>query len=91
MDRNLRKISVTLPPDLVADLDYVSRRLGVSRSALMAQLLPDGISALRDLLVSVPENPTPEDIVRFRGDSAAEIRRRVEDLKGLADDLLSDQ
>lgn len=91
MERNLRKISVTLPPDLVADIDYVARRLGVSRSALMGQLLPDGISAIRGLLVGVPENPTPADIVRFRGESAEEIRRRVEDLKGLADDLLSDQ
>lgn len=91
MNRNLKKISVTLPPDLVADVDYVAGRLGVSRSALMGQLLPDGIEILRGLLVDVPENPAPEDVIQFRGASADEIRSRIEQLKGMADDLLSDQ
>ena len=91
MDRNLRKISVTLPPQLVDDLDYISRRLGVSRSALIGQILPEGIGLMRSLLVDVPENPTPEDVVRFRGASADEIRQRIDGLKGLADDLFSDQ
>lgn len=90
MERNLRKISVTLPPDLVDDLDYVSRRLGVSRSALIAQVLPDGLGFMRGLLVDIPENPTPEDIVRFRGASADEIRQRIDSLKGMADDLFSE-
>lgn len=90
MERNLRKISVTLPPELVDDLDYVSRRLGVSRSALIAQVLPDGLGFMRGLLVDIPENPTPEDIVRFRGSSADEIRQRIDALKGMADDLFSE-
>lgn len=89
MNRNLKKISVTLPPELVADLDYVSGRLGVSRSALIAQTLPEGLGFIRDLLTAIPENPTPEDVIQFRGSSAEQIRVRIEQLKGVADDLLS--
>jgi hypothetical protein len=90
MKRNLKKISVTLPPDLVDGLDYVSGRLGVSRSALIGQILPDSIEVLRGLLVDVPENPTPEDVIQFRGASAAEIRVRIEQVKGMADDLFAE-
>lgn len=91
MNRNLKKISVTLPPEIVADLDYVSKRLGVSRSALIAQTLPDGLSFMRGLLVDVPENPTPEDVIQFRGSSADQIRERIEQLKGMADDLFASE
>lgn len=89
MKRNLKKISVTLPPELVADLDYVSGRLGVSRSALIAHTLPEALGFMRGLLVDVPENPTPDDVIQFRGSSADLIRDRIEHLKGMADDLFS--
>lgn len=90
MKRNLKKISVTLPPDVVDDLDYVSGRLGVSRSALIGQILPDGLGVMRGLLVDVPENPTPEDIIQFRGSSVDQIRSRIDHLKGMADDIFSE-
>ncbi|MNC21851.1 hypothetical protein D3C87_1788240 [compost metagenome] len=91
MNRNLRKISITVPPALLDDLDYVAGRLGVSRSALIAELLPQSLSIMRAMLSQVPLNPTPEDVLRFRGESAELVRQKIESLKGMSDDLFSGQ
>ena len=91
MNRNLRKISITVPPALLDDLDYVAGRLGVSRSALVAELLPEPLSIMRGVLALVPLNPTPEDVVRFRGESVELVRQKIESLKALSDDLFSGQ
>lgn len=89
MRRNLSKISITAPPELVADLDYVAGRLGVSRSALIAQVLPEPLSTMRAMLEQVPLNPTPEDVLRFRGESADLVRQKIDSLRDLGDDLFS--
>lgn len=89
MRRNLSKISITVPPELVADLDYVSGRLGVSRSALISEVLPESLSVMRTMLEQVPLNPTPEDVLRFRGESADLVRSKIESLKGMTDDLFA--
>lgn len=91
MNRNLRKISITVPPALLDDLDYVAGRLGVSRSALIAELLPQSLGIMRAMLAQVPLNPTPDDVLRFRGESAELVRQKIESLKGMSDDLFSDQ
>lgn len=90
MRRNLSKISITIPPELLADLDYVSGRLGVSRSALVAEVLPDALGVMRKLLEQVPLNPTPDDVLRFRGESAEIIKQKIESIRGMGDDLFSD-
>lgn len=90
MKRHLQKISITLDPALVDDLDAVSKRLGISRSALIGECLPEALGFMRQLLDTVPVNPTPEDVVRFRGESAGVVRQRVEQLKGIADDLFAE-
>lgn len=89
MRRNLSKISITAPPELVVDLDYVAGRLGVSRSALIAQVLPEPLHTMRALLEQVPLNPTPEDVLRFRGESADLVRQKIDSLRDLGDDLFS--
>lgn len=89
MRRNLSKISITVPPELVADLDYVSGRLGVSRSALISEILPESLGIMRSMLEQVPLNPTPEDVLRFRGESADLVRGKIESLKGMTDDLFA--
>lgn len=83
------RVSVSLPTSLVDDLAYLSGRLGVSRSALISQLLSGAASDLRKLLEQVPLNPTPEDMVRFRGSSVNVVRERIESVKELGDDLFS--
>jgi len=90
MRRNLSKISITIPPELLADLDYVSGRLGVSRSALIAEVLPDALGVMRKLLEQVPLNPTPDDVLRFRGESAEIVKQKIESIRGMGDDLFSD-
>lgn len=90
MRRNLSKISITIPPELLVDLDYVSGRLGVSRSALIAEVLPDALGVMRKLLEQVPLNPTPEDVRRFRGESAEIVKQKIESIRGMSDDLFSD-
>lgn len=83
------KVSLSLPPSLVTNLDYLSARLGVSRSALVGHLLDDGVAELRKLLEVIPPNPTPADVLRLRGQSEEAIRARLEHLKGMTDDLFS--
>lgn len=89
MRRNLSKISITLPPDLVSDMDYIAGRLGVSRSALIAGILPESLHLMRGMLEQVPLNPTPDDVLRFRGESADLVRQKIDSLKDLGDDLFS--
>lgn len=87
--RNLKKISVTVSPELAADLDHVAGRLGVSRSAIISELLAAPVSDMRAMLDQLPLNPTPADVVRFRGASAEVVRDRLSNLQGIAHDLFS--
>ncbi len=84
-----RKISVSLSGSLVDDLDYISARMGVSRSAIISEFMADALSEARRVFELVPPNPTPADVVRMRGESEAVIRQRLASLQGIADDLFS--
>lgn len=83
------KISVSLPTELVSDLDYLASRTGVSRSALISGLLCEAASEVRKILELIPPNPTPAEMLRMRGQSEEAIRSRLESLKGMTDDLFS--
>lgn len=85
------KISVSLPTGLVDDLDYLSARLGVSRSALLAQCMAEAVPAMRKMLEAIPPAPTPADLLRMRGQSEEVIRQRLQSLKGMTDDLFTDK
>lgn len=88
---HMRKITISVPPELVADLDYLAGRMGVSRSAIISEVLGGSIADMRGLFELVPENPTPSDALRYRGESAELIRKRLASLQGIAHDLLSGQ
>lgn len=77
----LSRTSFTLPPQLLADLAYISARIGVSRSALLADLSAEPIADLRKLLESVPPSPTPADVLRLRGESEALVNARLANLR----------
>lgn len=85
-----RKVSLSMDANLVANLDYLSSRMSVSRSALVTQLLLDGVAHMRRLVEVIPPNPTPADLVRMRGESIEEVRTRIESLKSLENDLFSE-
>lgn len=86
----IRKVSLSLDANLVANLDYLSSRMSVSRSALVTELLLDGVAHMRRLVEVIPPNPTPADLVRMRGQSIEEVRARIESLKSLENDLFSE-
>lgn len=85
----MSKISVSLPSEIVDDLDYLSSRIGVSRSALIGQLMSESVPEVRRLLELVPPNPTPAELLRMRGQSEDAIRQRLQSLKGMTDDLFA--
>ena len=74
----IKRLSLSVPLDLAADLDYVHRRIGVSKSALVSELLSPGLRDVRLLLESLPDDPTPDDLVRLRGASADLVADRVD-------------
>lgn len=86
---NLRKISVSLPEELVVNLDYLASRTGTSRSAIISEFLSEAAGDARRLLELIPPNPTAADVVRMRGDSEAVVRERLASLQGIANDLFS--
>jgi len=84
-----RKLSVSLAADLVHDLDVLSARLGVSRSAIISSVLTDPIRAARETVDMVPVNPNPNDLVRMRGESVEVVQARLASLLRVSDDLFA--
>lgn len=86
---DMKRVSFTLPPEVVDDLAYTARRLGVSRSALVADLLQQTLSVVTPTLRELPEEPSERDVLRYRGDSKRVIDERLEVAQRLRDDLFS--
>jgi len=84
-----KKISASLAAQLVADLDFISSRTGVSRSALISEFLGEAVAETRKVFELIPPNPTPADVLRMRGESEQLIRQRLSSLQGITDDLFS--
>lgn len=78
------RFTVSLPPDVASDLNHLSQVLGISRSAIVADVLGD---AFRALVPVVDHYALPEaggSGRRLRGASAAEIRRDFAYLREVA-------
>tara|TARA_R100000655_G_C2980028_1_gene191651 strand:- start:479 stop:760 length:282 start_codon:yes stop_codon:yes gene_type:complete len=88
---SLKRVSLSIPGGLADNLDYISKRLGVSRSAFVTQLLLEAqLDSLASLLSSIPEQPSEADIKRFRGDSKVYVREQLERLQKLQGGLFDD-
>lgn len=59
---NLARTTFVLDRATADQLGFLSRRMGVSRSALVREVLAEPIATLAKLVESVPEHPTPGDI-----------------------------
>lgn len=90
MEVQAKKISVSIPSPLLDDLQYLSARLGVSRSALITELLGEALPVVVGLLRMVPEGASPDEAKRFRGASVDVIRERVAEAQRLADEYAAD-
>lgn len=78
-----KRCSVSLPSDLVDDLDYISKRLRMSRSALLSSILAEGLPSLVQLVTVLPEDltkVTDVDARRFRGETADILSKQVADI-----------
>lgn len=78
----VRRCTMSLPSDLVEKLDKLSALVGVSRSALVAELLGESVDVL-DSMLQFAAVPSPENLRRLRGDSARVVQEKVSELKGL--------
>lgn len=77
LDERTVRVSLTVPESLRTDLDIIATRLGVSRSALVTNLLLPGISDLITLLDLLPDEPSENDLLRARGKSVELIGARI--------------
>lgn len=87
----IKRVSVSLPTHLADDVDYVSSRLGMTRSAFITQFLLGGeLDKLRSILSAIPEDPSEADVKRYRGDSRAYIADQLAKLQELQGGLFDD-
>lgn len=85
----MTRVSLTLPPAVVEDLAYVARRLGVSRSALAADLLRDPLASTAETLREIDAPSVEPSTVRYRGESQRVVDERLESARRLGSDLFS--
>jgi metal-responsive CopG/Arc/MetJ family transcriptional regulator len=71
------RVTVTLPPTVVADLDYIAGRIGVTRSALLSDLVTEPLADLAHLVRLVPDNPVTPDLRYAHGESQRILRERL--------------
>jgi len=80
MASTTRKTSFSLPNNLVRELDTVARIAGVTRSALLTELVSDRLSELHGLIVSVGCEPTSGVPSRQQAVNDHKARQRLNSL-----------
>lgn len=83
----MQRCTMTLPAPLVERLDKLAALSGISRSALVSGLLEDS-TAMLDAMIQVQAVPSPEGLMRFRGESVQVVNDKLAELKRLLDDDL---
>ena len=77
----MERLTITVPPSLARDLNYIARRAGISRSSVVVQLLAEA-PYLAEMMRLLPEDgATEEDVVRARGASVAIVNKRLEEFR----------
>lgn len=79
-----RRLTFSVPPDLARNLPRLAKRLGVSQSAVVSELLREPIAAMMAVLDELPPTPTKADVLRARGKSLAMIQQVVDEASQLA-------
>ena len=87
----MKKISITLPEEILADLSMIANAMGISRSAFIAELLSEPIGEMMAVARAIPQNPTKTDLLRFRGESEAMIKGKMRELDRMVKELYSEQ
>lgn len=85
-----RRLTFTLTPETVTNVSAISKRLGISRSGFVENVLS---VACQDMVKILDQMPTPSDgfsepeAKRLRGESISVLQSRVDELRGHIDDL----
>lgn len=91
MSGAVKRVTLSLPSKVVSDLDFVSKSLGVSRSALVSGLLADILPPLIPLASIAHSSVSESDSRRYRGEFKAEMQAMLSQLsEGLQDDLFKE-
>lgn len=90
---NTKRITLSLPSDVVSNLDFLSEAMGVSRSALVSALMGDILPPLIPLAKITIQGVSEGDSRRYRGEFVAELDamlgRLTEGMEGVQDDLFN--
>jgi hypothetical protein len=81
------RATFTLPATLARQISHIAKRMRVSQSALLTQLLLEPVDAMTQVLDQLPEVATESDAARARGTSAELIRRAVAEAQDLVNEL----
>jgi hypothetical protein len=85
------RATFSLPAPLARDISHLAKRLGVSQSAMLTELLTEPILAMREVIDAIPQvGVTPDDVKRARGKSVALIRDVVQHAQSLLNTELGD-
>ena len=85
------RMSFTVSPQFRDDLDYVSRRMGISKSACLANLLAHPLPLMANILRDLPEESITDDLQRrriarrFRDSSVKIIEDETAKLRSIVD------
>ena len=80
---NFKRCSVSLPVESVGQLDFLSKRLKMSRSALLSAILSEALPSLVQIVSTLPVDPskaTEADARRFRGATADALSKQIGDI-----------
>lgn len=82
------RATFSFPAPLATDIARLAKRLGVSQSSLLTELLTEPIAAMLDVIDTIPQvGVTPDHIKRARGKSAALIRDVVQQAQAVVTQL----
>lgn len=84
------KSTFSLPDDVHANLTRLASFLGMSRSALISELVGEALEKMLTVTQVLPENIPPEVYRRFRGESQRVIRKQIQELQDYADEVFDD-
>lgn len=79
-----RRATFSLPPDLARNLPRLAKRLRVSQSAVVSELLREPVAAMMAVFDELPPAPTSQDVLRARGKSLELLQDIIDDASQLA-------
>lgn len=82
-----KKITVSLPPAVVDDLDFIASTIGLSRSALLSSILAQSLPAVKATVVTLI-GAANDAIAESDGDAEAASKRYNAHSKAAIDDFM---